>query len=284
MRWRAIGAPTWTDVAFQRSSTGSWFARIPAAHAPGVEYYIRGVDRSGAEVAHFASALAPHVVRVDPELADRLETLDLARLGRRNEVSVSVIGHDFGNRYGVRDRFVRGELIYSYRMLRTLHEVGFGFGTIGGHTPTMSTPDTTDVYRGMRYGFGQLRLRVDPSVFIDGRLGFGVTQDAFEANGRLALTFGKPWRSNVQVGGEYIGDLGPTGWVRLQWDSAAPVLMGASVVRTDLPGALISPGGLYIAYDIALTIQGLTLRGQVSYGARDGSAYVGGGLGTAVAF
>ena len=73
--------------------------------------------------------------------------------------------------------------------------------------------------------------------------------------------------------------------MRLQWDTAPPLLMGASIVRTDLPGAVIDPGGLYIAYDVSYRIiDRLVLRAQVSYGARDGAAHLGGGLGTAVDF
>jgi len=73
--------------------------------------------------------------------------------------------------------------------------------------------------------------------------------------------------------------------VRLQWDTAPPVLMGASVVRTDLPGAVLSRFGVYLAYDVSYRITPrVTIKGQVSYGPRDGSAHVGGGLGTALAF
>lgn len=286
VRWRALGETRWQDVRFERSSAGGWYASLPAADVRGVEYYIRGTDATGAEVEHFASQQAPHVVRVDPTLFDRLEALDRARLrDRRNEVAVDVTAHNFGNRYGLRDQFVRTEATYSYKLLRPLHEIGFGFGSITGHTPETQDAMSGDVLKGMRYGFGQVRVRAHPSVFVDGRLGLGVSHRDFEANGRAAITFGKPWRSCVQVGGEYIGDLGPAGWVRLQWDTAPPLLMGASVVRTDMPGVQIDVAGLYIAYDVAYQVADrFTMRAQLSYGARDGAAHVGGGLGTAVAF
>ncbi len=286
VRWRAVGESTWRDVMFERSSAGGWYASLPGSDVRGVEYYIRGKDGGGREVEHFASERSPHIVRVDPTLFDRLETLDRERLqGRLNEVAVDVIAHNFGNRYGVRDRFIRTEAVYSYKFLRQLHEIGFGFGSITGHTPESEMPNTGDVLRGMRYGFGQVRVRAHPSVFLDGRFGLGVSHFGFEPSGRAAITFGKPWRSCVQFGGEYIGDLGPTGWVRLQWDTAPPLKMGASVVRTDLPGVLIDVGGLYIAYDVAYEVADrFTMRAQLSYGARDGASSLGGGLGTAVAF
>ena len=287
VRWRAIGETKWEDVQFERSSAGGWFASIPAADVRGVEYYIRGTDAAGVEIAHFASASSPHVVRVDPSLFDRLEGLDLDRLqNRRNEISLDVIAHDFGNRYDLRDRFIRGELTYSYKLLRQLHEITFGFGSITGRTPTSEDPTVAmDVLKGSRYGFGKVRLRAHPSVFVDARVGLGVTHENFEAQGAAAITFGKPWRSCVQVGGEMIGDLGPSAWVRLQWDTAPPLLMGASIVRTDLPGVQIDVAGLYIAYDVQYQVADrFSMKAQLSYGARDGAANVGGGLGTAVAF
>jgi hypothetical protein len=286
VRWRPLGETNWRDVAFERSSAGGWYASIPPSGGLGVEYYIRGKDGGGAEVEHFASERSPHIVRADPTLFDRLEALDRERLkGRVNELSIDMIAHNFGNRYGVKDRFIRTEAVYSYKLLRQLHEIGFGFGSITGHTPESEMPTTGDVLRGMRYGFGQVRMRAHPSVFLDARVGLGVSHYDFEASGRGAITFGKPWRSCVQLGAEYIGDLGPTAWVRLQWDTAPPLKMGASVVRTDLPGAIIDPAGLYIAYDVAYeVVDRFTMRAQLSYGARDGAAHVGGGLGTAVAF
>lgn len=290
-RWRTIdnAGAAWQDVVFERSSAGGWFAALPAALPPGVAYYIRGRDAAGVEVDHFASEQAPHVVRVVPSLVDRLEVLDRQRTGdRRNEISLDVIGHDFGNRYDLRDRFVRAELAYSRRLLRELHSVTFGFGSISGTTPVMSLPEDLggdDVGRSLRYGFGEVRLRAHPSVFFDLRGSLGASHDGFTGGARGAVTFGKPWRSSVTFGGEYLGDVGPSAWVRLQWDTAPPLLMGASVVRTDLPGALISSAGLYLAYDIAYRIAGrATVRGQLSYGARDGASHLGGGLGTAIEF
>ena len=286
--WRPIGASSeWIDVTFERSSAGGWFATLPAPRPPGLEYFIHGKDTSGVEVVHFASADHPHVVRVDPAEIDRLEEIDVDRLGgHRNSVSFDIAGHNFGNRYNFKDEFIRGEVSFTYHLLRYLHHISFGFGAIEGRTPIYSdVDDDIDVRRAMRYGFGEIRVRPHRSVFLDFRVDLGVSHDGFDQGARGVITFGKPWRSNVSIGGEIIGDLGGTGWVRLQWDTAPPLLMGASIVRTDLPGVSIDPNGLYIAYDVAYRIQSrFTVKGQMSYGARDGAAHFGGGLGTAIEF
>lgn len=288
-RWRRIGDAAWSDAAFDRSSAGGWYAELPATSPPGIEYYIRGTDTAGLEVAHFASAQAPHVVRIVPSLTDRLETLDRARMhARENELALDITGHNFGNRYGLGDRFVRAEVAYTRRLLRELYAVTFGFGSISGTTPTRSAPVAmggADTGHSLRYGFGGVRIRAHESVFLDARGQLGGSHQGFDGGIAGVVTFGKPWRSCIAIGGEYLGDLGPTTWVRLQWDTAPPLLMGASVVRTDLPGKLTDSAGVYIAYDVSVRIfDRLALRGQVSYGARDGKSNWGGGLGSAIDF
>ncbi len=286
-RWRPVGEASWKDATFERSSAGGWYATLPDARPPGVEYYIRGADRGGVEVAHFASAERPHVIRVDPTVVDRLEEIDRTRLaGKLNQIALDVVGHDFGNRYDIPDKFLRAELTYTHRLLRSLHHIAFGFGAIQGRTPASENARMADenLYQGARYGFGEIRIRAHPSVFADFRLALGVSHDGFNQGARGQLIFGKPWRSSVAVGIETIGDLGPSAWVRLQWDTAPPLLMGASIMRTDVPGAVIGADGLYIAYDVAYRVAWFGLKAQVSYGSRDGTAHFGGGLGGAVDF
>src|SRR5690606_18937269 len=122
---------------------------------------------------------------VDPTLIDRLETLDRERLANRvGEIAIDVVAHDFGNRHDIPDRFLRAEAVYSHGLLRHLYAIGFGFGTITGRTPAMSVAGGDDLRKGMRYGFGEVRLRAHPSVFFDGRIGLGVTHEDFEGTVR----------------------------------------------------------------------------------------------------
>ncbi len=285
VRWRAIGEPAWHDARFERSSAGGWYAMLPPALPPGVEYFIRGTDSAGAESDPVASEQAPQVVHVEPSLYDRLEVLDRQRLeGRTEEVSFEVEAHRFGNQYGLKDQWVRGELVYTHRFLRLLHEVGFGFGSLRGNAPAMVGPMSDAPNDGLRYGFGQVRLRVHPSVFLDGRIGMGVGEHGFDGTVRGDVIFGKPWRSCVQVGAEYLGELGPSTWARLQWDTVPPFLMGATAIYSDLPNANDALSSTILAYDIAYRMGPMTVRAAVSYGSRDGPARIGGGLGTAVDF
>ncbi len=285
-RYRS-GDGAWRDAIFEQSSAGGWFATIPAdaITPPGAAYYIVGTTADG-EVAHFASAAAPQPIRIEPTLVDRLEQLDDARLdGRRESVSLDLDGHDFGNRYGNLDAFLRAELRWTHRVSRTLHSVGFGFGSIWGRTPDSDGAFAEEQVALGRYGIAEVRVRAHPSVFIDGRLALGVSDEGFLRGGGGAITLGKPWRSNVSMGADMLDDLGPTAFVRLQWDTAWPVLMGASIVRTDLPDAQVSANGLYIKYDLGYRVNPtLSVRGAVSYGSRDGAGRFGGGVGVQTDF
>lgn len=286
-RYRPMTGGAWREAGFERSSAGGWYATIPADAVvpPGAEYYIVGLGPAG-ETAHFASAEAPQPIRVEPSVVDRLAELDRRRTGGRTEtVAFDLDGHDFGNRYGGSDWFVRSELRWTHRVSTYLHSLGFGFGVIQGRTPDRQGPTAVDEITAGRYGLAELRLRPGPSVFVDGRLTLGVSHRGFLRGIGGAITFGKPWRSNLSIGGEILDDLGPTAYVRLQWDTATPLLMGASIVRSDLPGAIVDAAGLYLKYDVSYRLRdAVAIRGAVSYGARDGAAHVGGGLGLETSF
>jgi hypothetical protein len=280
-RYRTHGG-AWQDAPFEQSSAGGWYATIPAAALvpPGAEYYIIGRG-AGGEVAHFASEASPQAIRIEPTLIDRLEEIDDERMdGHREIVSFDVDGHDFGNRYRNTDGFVRAEARWTHRVSRTLHSIGFGFGAIWGRTPDRDGPGATEELALGRYGTAETRVRVHPSVFVDARLSLGVSDEGFMNGLGTAVTLGKPWRSNISAGAEIFDDLGATGYIRLQWDTAPPFLMGASIVRTDLPDAKVTANGLYVKYDLAYRMRtGFTVRGAVSYGSRDGAGSFGGSLG-----
>jgi|JI10StandDraft_1071094.scaffolds.fasta_scaffold15735_2 hypothetical protein len=285
-RYRAVGATGWQEVAFRHSSTGGWFATVPASaiNPPGAEYYIVGRGPAG-EQPHFASDAAPHLVRIEPTEDERLADADRVRNeGRTDTVRLDVDAHDFGNRFGNQDRYLRGELEWTHRFSRRLYSIGFGFGFIQGQTPR-EDPDDGSANHAARYGAATVRLRLHPSIYTDLRLILGVSHEGFMRGGAGTVTFGKPWRSNFAVGAEVLDDLGPSLSVRLQWDTVPKMLMGAAIVRTELPGTLISSSGLYLKYDVSYQlVGGHAVRAAMTYGTRDGAGRFGGGLGVATSF
>lgn len=285
---RVAGAADYRAAPFERSSAGGYYAVIPASDVqrPGVEYYIAGRTPSGAEVLHFASAAAPHRVDVQPTLTERWQQSELARLhGYRSSVSVRMQGHNFDNRNPLKDDyFVRGELEWSHRLLGTIYSITLGYGFIDGITPVRDPLEPAELPRGARYGYAGARFRLHDSVSLDTRAYIGVDRDELITGVRAEVTLGKWWQSSVNLGAEYLQQMGPSLWIRLQWDTVPPFLMGAAIVKTDLPGAELSDGS-YIVYDIAYPMtRRLTLRGSISFGSRDGPGNFGGGLGTSLAF
>ncbi|MEZ4400066.1 MAG: hypothetical protein R3B06_08610 [Kofleriaceae bacterium] len=286
VRYRGAGVAAWSEAAFRHSSTGGWYASVPAAVVapPGVEYYLVGRGPAG-EQLHFGSPQAPHLVRVEPSGDDRLAAIDAARTeGRTETVALDLDAHDFGNRYGNDDRFVRGELSWTHRVSGRLHALGFGFGFLEGKTPRVDPAQPSVTHSG-RWGSAGARVRVMPWLYADARLILGVSHVGFMRGFGGTATFGRPWRSNLAFSGETLTDLGKTLAIRLQWDTVPPMLMGASIVRTDLPGTLISSAGLFIKYDVTYQLdRGVAVRAAVSYGSRDGAGKFGGGLGVAATF
>ncbi len=121
-------------------------------------------------------------------------------------------------------------------------------------------------------------------MWLETRASIGVDREELIVGGGAKLTLGRPWRSCVDLGGEWWENLGASYFVRLQWDTVPRFLMGASIHKTDLPAAALS-GGTFIAYDLSYPLSSrLLVRGSLSFGSRDGAAHFGGGLGTAFSF
>ncbi len=288
LRYRESGAPQkYSAIAFERSSAGGHHAIIPAeqVNRPGVEYYISGLLSSGRETLHFGSPAEPHLVSVSPTAEVRWAEKERQRLhGLVSSMSVSVAGHDFNNRFGKQDRYIRGDVHWTHRLLTRLYAITLGYGFIEGRTPNGEDNDAQVERKGARYGYAGVTLRLRESVYLDGQTAIGVSRDEVIVGGRAVLTLGKPWKSSVDLGAELFEELGPSVFVRLQWDTVAPFLMGASIIKTDLPDATLR-GGAFIRYDIQYPIsRRITLRGAISFGSRDGPGQFGGGLGTSFAF
>lgn len=289
VRYRGLASTADYRVAvFERSSAGGYFATIPAPAMtrPGLEYYVAGRTPAGKELLHFASSERPHPVRVEPTQEVRWRQKEDRRLGGyHSTVSADFEGHNFGNRHAKDDHYVRGELEWTHRLLQPhIYSIALGYGFIEGRTPESADDAAPVLTKGARYGYGTLLLRFHRAVWFETSAALGVDRDEFIVGARAKLTLGRPWRSSVDLGVEGLENLGPSVWVRLQWDTVPPFLMGASIVKTDLPDASLS-GGSLIAYDISYPITPRVLiRGSLSFGSRDGPANFGGGVGTAFSF
>ncbi len=290
VRYRQLRSPGgFREVPFERSSAGGYFATIPASDMwrPGIVYYIAGRAQDGTERLHFASPESPQVVRVQQSPDERWKDAERARLrGYLSTMSVTLEGQNFGNRFpGNRDYYVRGEIDWTHRLLGPrLYAVSLGYGFIDGKTPSSDQFNAVVLDQGARYGYAGVQLRLRESISFRGRVFLGVSKDEFIVGTRAEVTLGKFFQSSVDLGAELLQDLGPSVWIRLQWDTVTPFIMGAAIVKTDLPEATLS-GGTYIRWDVTYPITPrIRIRGDLSFGSRDGPGRFGGGLGTSLAF
>lgn len=287
---RARSNDDFVDAPFERSSAGGYWATIPggAVRRPGLEYYIVGVRRDGQAVAHFASEQWPHEVRVEPTVGLRWMEAEHRRLGgRERRIAFDLVGNSFGDVYG-NDYYYRGELGWTQRLVTWLYSFTLGYGFIAGETPDRRSNEPMEVItleKGLRYGYGETRVRLHRVIWVDLGAILGFSQDGFAGGVRGDLVLGKEWRSCVKVGGEWLGDMGNTYWLELQWDTVVPFLMSARIRATDLPGAVLTGGG-GIEYTVKYPVSDrISIGAKAAFNARDrrpGS--FGGGLSAAIEF
>lgn len=292
LRYRAQASKQdYIEIAFERSSASGYYAVIPgrAVKRPGLEYYIASKTTDGSERLHFASSQAPHPIVVDIDHNAQWSQEEKRRLrGYQDSIEIDLHVQDFGNRFGGSDELLRSDISFTHRLLHgsslRLYSIFFGYGFIEGRTPEDDSPMAGTDRPRARYGFAGVEMQVTESVSLRGQTALGFSQDELIAGVRGELTLGKRWQSNLSLGAEYLEEMGPSLWMRLQWDTVPPLLMGVSVVKTDLPGANLR-GGTYAAYDLEYPVSPrLKLRANLSFGARDGPGSFGGGVGTVVAF
>lgn len=282
-RYRWVGSNEYRSAPFQRSSAGGYYAVIPAEDVkrPGIAYYIEGAR---AAHPHFASAGEPHVVRVERQASAWAEQ-ELHRLGdRRYSLRIDTHFQDFGDTHGD-DRYARGEIDWTYRLVTGLYSINLGFGFLEGDTPTGTDPGAMSERRGYRYGFGGVRFRVRDSVWLDGKAMIGMSDDGFSPGGGAQLILGDDWRTCVKIGGEFSKALSYNAWITLQWDTVPGVLMSATAGTSDEPRAEIDAGS-YVRYELRYpATETVSLIGKLSYGARGNRpGGFGGGLGTELTF
>ena len=282
-RWVGTGGD-YLSAPFQRSSGGGYFAVIPAAAVkrPGLAYYIEGAR---AAHPHFASPGDPHVVRVERERSTAWAEEELARLGnRRYSLSVDTELQDFGNTNGT-DRYLRGEIDWTYRLVKGLYSINLGFGFFEADTPSGTAPADEVERRGYRYGYGGVRFRLRDSVWVDGKASIGMSDEGFSPGGGGQLILGDDWRTCVKIGAEYSSALSYNTWITLQWDTVPHVLMSATAGATNEPRAEIDAGS-YVRYEVRYPVSPtIAVTGKLSYGARGNRpGGFGGGLGTELTF
>jgi hypothetical protein len=246
-----------------RSERG-YVAAIPTASIgePGFSYWVvERAEKDGSERALFASAAAPHHVRVTLSPADESERERVReRAGRRSTVIANAEWVDFGSRRLLAngevhpDHYYRLEAGYGYSFLRTVEDVQLTVVRVRGEAGAVTEgfglmPDATELLEpGIDYGRAQVTLFVRDGVRLRGSTLLGASQEGFEYGGGGAMVLGDPSAASFTLGAEAITTLGATGHMRLGFAITPALPMGASLELTSFP--LGEDAGVRLLYDV----------------------------------
>ncbi|HVV87991.1 MAG TPA: hypothetical protein VHE35_33350, partial [Kofleriaceae bacterium] len=297
VRYRPVGAASWSELPFARAGDRTWEARIPAAAVvpPGLEYFLvttsagptAGAAGDAATVDEVGSAAAPLRVQVEDSPGALRRGRDLARAhGRLWRLHVAVETTDYGTRHlgdtGVNDRYDRIDADIAYRLLRyPLEELRFGYTRLKGEVPNApralpaacaDDPAGTACRLDAGYKLGgwfELGLAPVEGVRLDLR-GLALANQAGAAFGaRGELRVGVADANHLALGVEYQQGVGTTGFFRLGWLARVRTPMAVTVEVTDLPASLRTTG-VRLLYDIFYPLpSGLRVGARVGYAARD---------------
>jgi hypothetical protein len=258
--------------------TGHFRATLPevAAVEPGLEYYVEAVDPQGATLAAAGEAKKPqHITIRRPPRDERVEYRARSRVRLSNEYV------DF-NRFKGNDHYNLFEADFLYRVFTTVHAVRVGFGNYRG----IGTPrDQLDSGLpgqpvGFTYGFGELELRLHPSLALLLKGSAGVNRAGLQGGFDLGLRIGSETGTSLLIRGATIANIGQRGSLALAWDAVKGWPMSAEVAVTNEP--IGEDLGVRLIYTVGRSVTPwLDLTGRVSYQLRDiNHSGLGFGLGT----
>lgn len=245
-----------------RSARG-YVVAIPTASIaePGFSYWVVERKGDGGERALFASAAAPHHVRVTLSRADESERERVReRAGKRSTLIAGAEWVDFGGRRllaggeSFPDRYYRLEAGYGYSFLRTVEDVQLTVVRVRGEAGAVIEgfglePDASELLEpGIDYGRAQVTLFVRDGIRLRASTLLGASQEGFEYGGGGAMVFGDPSAASFTLGGEAITTLGATGTMRLGFAVTPELPMGAGIELTSFP--LGEDAGVRLLYDV----------------------------------
>lgn len=276
VHYRVAHTARFTALELVRKDDDHWTATLPAevVLVPGVDYYIEAGGK-----AMFASEKWPHTTLVHPSVDDARRERDTVRSQARR-YRVHALGElvDFGSRktatnMPLTDRYYRVDADFSYRLWAyPLEELQFGYTRLLGEAPSEDMTASTGAGFKVAGWFG-LGMAVAEGVRVDGRVIVLATQSGFQIGTRGEARLGELDGSHIALGGEYLADVGSTGYFRLGWGTVPGFPMAATIEITNLPVST-NPHGVRLFYDVAHEVlPGVHVGVRVGYAARDQQVY-----------
>ena len=244
-------------VTAERDGTG-YAAVIPEVEVrpPGFSYYVTEHMPDGSERAVFASAAAPHPVRVtySEAVEDERERLH-ARAGQRSTWLVSADVVDYGDRSlpgataKLHDRYYRLEAGYAYAFLTQVEAIRLSIVRVRGEAAVAAAASSfMQALPGIDFGRAEITLQPMEWLRLRSAVSLGASQRGFEYGGGGAILLGDPYDVNLDLSVESMTTLGTTAGLRFGFRAHPRVPMGASVEVSSFP--LGDDAGVRLLYDV----------------------------------
>ncbi|MCU0655149.1 MAG: hypothetical protein MUF64_07630 [Polyangiaceae bacterium] len=294
---------TYTSRPMETVGAGYHVARLQPGElrSPEVLYFIEVIDGNGQVHPLLGSAAQPRRVQVkDPAAAGALGA---------GPVTASLwVDYANFNRLRSNDYLVQTEGFFSLRLGDTgLRAMRSGFGVLRGRGGTLRELDELGLQGrsvGLTYGYLEGEWASTSTLSFLGRLVLGLRRDGVGSGGQAFVRFGNDQRTNLLIGGEFLGGVGLRGITQLEWRTIprVPILMRTEVTNQPAgeAGSQATPNGLVMNQPTEATGKGevglraivqagyelspaLTLAARASYQGRTIN-HAGPGFGAAVTY
>jgi hypothetical protein len=279
-------------VPFERSASAAWpyVAVIPAEHVkrPQIAYAIEIQRTDGTKQDVFGSPDAMQPVEVVGDPVDAREESLLARMGgRRFLVEASGEYVYFGTTTAqvcpgacaspgasrplvsrsIADQYWRTEASFTYRLLRTVSELGIRGGVYRGTSVVPNETDANLYSVGLNYGAPWLRIRAEDWLHFEGEFLTSVTEVGFSLGAGVAVLLGDPYGSHLTLGVESINVFGTRGYSRFDATVLRRLRVSPTVEVTTMPHA--AGAGVRLLMDLTVSLDhGFSITARGGYQAR----------------
>ncbi len=263
---RNAGEVAYVTLPMQAAGDGYYTVRIAASRvkAPRLEYFIEATTATGRAIPIVAQAGSPYTIMV--------EALPEPKLPRRRD-AVASISTDYAdwNNWKGNDVVWQTEGFVGMRLEDTgIRAVRTGFGVfrgVGGSLRDLDDLKLTGRAVGLTYGYLEGEFGLSHFTGLIGRLVVGLEDRGVVGGAQALLRLGNDRETNLQIGGEVLGNVGLRGITQLELNvfEKVPVLFRTEV--TNQPAGL-SREGEEVRPDDPSAAQDATSHGQSEVGGR----------------
>jgi hypothetical protein len=275
------------EVPFERSAGDAlpYVAVVPADRVvrPRIAYAIEIEQTDGQRVPVFASRADMQPVQVVGDEVDAREEALLARLqGRRFVLDTGGEWASFGPSTAkvcpgacapagatqttvprsILDNYWHLDVGVTYRLLRTVSEIGIRGGMVRGTSVVPNVTDPSQFNVGLNYGAAWIRIRATDWLHLEAETLSSITEVGFSLGGGGSVLVGDEYASHLTVGLESVQVFGTRGFSRFDIVANDRLRLAPIVEVTDMPHA--ASAGVRLLMEVGYDLQGgwlVTVRG-----------------------